>query len=68
MGLFIDPFDDVDRYLQSVEGLAELGVGMINIGPFPGNPDPAGFVKRFGDEFMPRMSESVEPQPFRYWR
>jgi hypothetical protein len=23
----------------------------------PGKPDPAGFVQRFGDELMPRVSE-----------
>ena len=57
VGLFIDPFDDVDKYLKSVEGLAGLGVGLINTGPFPGNPDPAGFVKRFGDEVMPRIDQ-----------
>ncbi|MGA8331738.1 MAG: LLM class F420-dependent oxidoreductase [Mycobacterium sp.] len=57
VGLFIDPFDDVDGYLKSVEGLAGLGVQLINTGPLPGNPDPAGFVKRFGDEVMPRISQ-----------
>jgi F420-dependent oxidoreductase-like protein len=57
VGLFINPFDDVDGYLKSVEGLAELGVELINTGPFPGNPDPAGFVKRFGDEVMPRVAQ-----------
>ncbi|MDT7737390.1 MAG: hypothetical protein QOK09_759 [Mycobacterium sp.] len=57
VGLFTDPFDDVDKYLKSVEGLAGLGVGLINTGPFPGNPDPAGFVKRFGDEVMPRIAQ-----------
>jgi F420-dependent oxidoreductase-like protein len=59
VGLFIDPFDDVDGYLKSVEGLAKLGVELINVGPFPGNPDPAGFVKRYGDELMPKVSEIV---------
>jgi F420-dependent oxidoreductase-like protein len=57
VGLFIDPFDDVDGYLKSVEGLAGLGVQLINAGPFPGNPDPVGFVKRFGDEVMPRIAQ-----------
>jgi F420-dependent oxidoreductase-like protein len=57
VGLFINPFDDVDGYLKSVEGLAGLGVQLINTGPFPGNPDPAGFVKRFGDEVMPRIAQ-----------
>jgi F420-dependent oxidoreductase-like protein len=57
VGLFLNPFHDVDGYLKSVEGLAGLGVQLINTGPFPGNPDPAGFVKRFGDEVMPRIAQ-----------
>ncbi len=57
VGLFINPFNDVDGYLKSVEDLAGLGVQLINTGPFPGNPDPAGFVKRFGDEVMPRITQ-----------
>jgi F420-dependent oxidoreductase-like protein len=55
--LLADPFDDVDGYLKRLEEYAELGIDMINIGPVPGNPDPAGFVQRFGDELMPRVSE-----------
>jgi F420-dependent oxidoreductase-like protein len=57
VGFFEDPFADVDGYLKKLERLAELGVDMINTGPVPGSPDPAGFVKRFGDEVMPRMTE-----------
>jgi F420-dependent oxidoreductase-like protein len=57
VGLFDDPFADVDGYLKKVERMAELGVNMINTGPIPGSPDPAGFVKRFGDEVMPKLSE-----------
>ena len=57
VGLFGDPFGDVDGYLKTVERFAELGVQAINIGPVPGTPDPEGFVKRFGDQLMPRVSE-----------
>jgi hypothetical protein len=57
VGLFADPFDDVGGYLKRLEDYAELGIDMINIGPVPGNPDPAAFVRRFGDELMPRISE-----------
>jgi F420-dependent oxidoreductase-like protein len=56
VGLFADPFGDIDGYLKMLERYAELGIEMINIGPVPGTPDPAGFVKRFGDELMPRVS------------
>jgi F420-dependent oxidoreductase-like protein len=57
VGVFDDPFADVDKYLEKIERMAGLGVDMINTGPVPGSPDPAGFVKRFGDEVMPRFSE-----------
>ncbi len=57
VGFFADPFEDVDGYLTNLERMAGLGVDLINTGPVPGTPDPVGFVKRFGDEVMPRMSE-----------
>jgi F420-dependent oxidoreductase-like protein len=57
VGFFEDPFDNLDGYLRKLERFAELGVDMINTGPVPGTSDPAGFVKRFGDEVMPKLSE-----------
>ena len=57
VGFFEDPFENVDGYLRKLERFSELGVDMINTGPVPGTPDPAGFVKRFGDEVMPKLSE-----------
>ena len=57
VGFFDDPFSDVNGYLKKVERMAGLGVDMINTGPVPGSPDPVGFVKRYGDEVMPRLSE-----------
>jgi alkanesulfonate monooxygenase SsuD/methylene tetrahydromethanopterin reductase-like flavin-dependent oxidoreductase (luciferase family) len=50
-----DPFDD--EFLNTVERYAALGVDMINIGPLPGNPDPVGFVRRLGDEVIPRLAD-----------
>jgi len=55
-GLFRDPFEDLDGYLKTVQGYAELGVDLINVGPLPGNPDPVGFVRRLGDELVPRVT------------
>jgi F420-dependent oxidoreductase-like protein len=55
--LLTDPFADIDGYLKRLERYAELGIEMINIGPVPGTPDPAGFVRRFGDELMPKVAE-----------
>jgi F420-dependent oxidoreductase-like protein len=50
-----DPFDD--EFLNTVERYAALGVDMINIGPLPGSPDPVGFVRRLGDEVIPRLAD-----------
>lgn len=52
-----DPFGDTDEFLKTVERYAALGVDMINIGPLPGNPDPVGFIRRLGDEVIPRLAE-----------
>lgn len=57
VGLFADPFADVDEYLKMLERYAELDIEMINTGPVPGNPDPVGFVRRLGDEIVPRLAE-----------
>jgi hypothetical protein len=57
VGLFADPFADVDGYLKRLEQYAGLGIDMINVGPVPGTPDPVGFVQRFGDQLMPRVAE-----------
>lgn len=52
-----DPFANIDEYLKTAERFAQLGVDMINVGPLPGNPDPVGFVRRLGDEVIPRLAE-----------
>lgn len=57
VGLFVNPFEDLDGYFKTVERYAELGVEMVNAGPFPGNPDPVGFIRRLGDEVVPRLAE-----------
>ncbi len=57
VGLFTDPFEDTGGYLKTLERYAELGVEMINIGPLPGNPDPVGFIRRLGDQLIPRLAE-----------
>jgi len=57
VGFFADPFGEVDGYLKTVERFAELGVDTINTGPVPGTPDSAGFVKRFGEELMPKVAQ-----------
>jgi F420-dependent oxidoreductase-like protein len=51
-----DPFDDLDDYLRTLESYAELGIDLVNVGPLPGNPDPVGFVRRLGDEVVPKVA------------
>jgi F420-dependent oxidoreductase-like protein len=55
--LVVDPFEDIDGYLKTAAAYAKLGVEMINAGPVPGNPDPVGFIRRLGDELVPRLAE-----------
>jgi len=57
VGFLVDPFEDTDGYLKTTERFAGLGVEMINVGPFPGNPDPVGFIRRLGDELIPRLAQ-----------
>jgi alkanesulfonate monooxygenase SsuD/methylene tetrahydromethanopterin reductase-like flavin-dependent oxidoreductase (luciferase family) len=56
VGYFDDPFADVDGYLRTLDQYAALGIDTINTGPWPGTADPAGWVKRLGDEVIPRLS------------
>ncbi|MCV7211959.1 LLM class F420-dependent oxidoreductase [Mycolicibacterium canariasense] len=56
VGYLDDPFADVDAYLRTLDEFAAMGFDTINTGPLPGNPDPAGWVKRLGDEVIPRLS------------
>jgi F420-dependent oxidoreductase-like protein len=55
-GLFIDPFDG-DTFLRTAEKFAALGFDLANVGPYPGNPDPVGYVQRLGDEVVPRLAQ-----------
>jgi F420-dependent oxidoreductase-like protein len=57
-GLLGDPFDNLDDYLKTLESYAELGIDLVNVGPLPGNPDPVGFVRRLGDEVMPKVASA----------
>jgi F420-dependent oxidoreductase-like protein len=40
-GLFVDPFEDTAGFLKTTERYAELGVELINLGPFPETPTPS---------------------------
>lgn len=52
----LDPFEDSDTYLKTVERYAAQGIEMINVGPLPGNPDPVGFIRRYADQVMPKLA------------
>jgi alkanesulfonate monooxygenase SsuD/methylene tetrahydromethanopterin reductase-like flavin-dependent oxidoreductase (luciferase family) len=56
-GLFTDPFADTGQYLTNAKRYNELGIDLINVGPQPGDPDPVGFVKRLGDDIVPRLAQ-----------
>jgi len=43
--------------LKTVQRYADLGIETINVGPLPGNPDPVGYIRRLGDELVPRLAE-----------
>lgn len=55
-GNFDDPFTDTDGYLRMLDQYAALGIDTINTAPLVGNPDPAGWVARLGDEVIARLS------------
>jgi F420-dependent oxidoreductase-like protein len=55
--LAVNPFEDTNGYLKTVERFAGLGIEMINLGPVPGTPDPVGYIRRLGDELMPRLAQ-----------
>ncbi|BBY66824.1 LLM class F420-dependent oxidoreductase [Mycolicibacterium helvum] len=50
-----DPFTG-DAFMRTAETLAGLGVDLVNVGPLPGNPDPAGFIRRLGEQVIPRLA------------
>jgi F420-dependent oxidoreductase-like protein len=57
VGLFADPFADLDGYLRTAEHCAELGFDLVHSGPLPGQPDPIGFVHRLLDDVLPKLAE-----------
>ncbi|WP_078280853.1 LLM class F420-dependent oxidoreductase [Mycobacteroides franklinii] len=57
IGPGLDPLEDTDRFLRAAEHYADLGVEMLNITVRPDNPDPVGYIKRLGDEVIPKLWE-----------
>lgn len=56
---FANPFDDVSAFVSSMAGYAAMGIGLVELMP-PG-PDPAGWVRRLGEQVVPRLAELDGP-------
>jgi F420-dependent oxidoreductase-like protein len=52
---FDSPFDDPDAFVSGMEQYAKLGIDLVELMP-PG-PDPVGWVRRLGEETVPRLAE-----------
>ena len=52
---FGDPLADVDAFIATMAGYAEMGVSLV--GAMPPGPDPAAWVSRLGEEVVPRLDE-----------
>jgi F420-dependent oxidoreductase-like protein len=50
-----NPLDDVDGWLSSMEGLAQLGVDQVWTSP--DRDDPLGWTERMADTVVPRLSQ-----------
>jgi hypothetical protein len=53
---FVDPFDNLDRFLAAAEAYAAQGISLVHVGVMPGNPDPIGFTGRVCDELLPKLA------------
>jgi F420-dependent oxidoreductase-like protein len=53
----LDPLDDVDAYLATMQPYADLGITQVWTGPPAGEADPAGWTARVGAEVLPRLAE-----------
>jgi F420-dependent oxidoreductase-like protein len=52
---FASPFDDPDAFISGMEGYAKLGIQLVEL--MPAGPDPVGWVRRLGEETVPRLAE-----------
>jgi F420-dependent oxidoreductase-like protein len=52
---FGDPLADVDAFVATMAGYADMGVELVEVMP-PG-PDPADWVSRLGEEVVPRLDQ-----------
>jgi F420-dependent oxidoreductase-like protein len=52
---FGDPLADVDAFVATMAGYAEMGVDLVEVMP-PG-PDPAAWAARLGEQVIPRLDQ-----------
>jgi F420-dependent oxidoreductase-like protein len=50
-----NPLDDVDAFLATMAGYAELGVDLVET--MPVGPDPVAFVSELGEKVVPRLRD-----------
>jgi len=48
-----NPFEQRDEFLRELDALAALGVGVVDLIPL--TDDPAGYVRRLGEEVVPEI-------------
>jgi F420-dependent oxidoreductase-like protein len=52
---FVNPLDDVDAFISSMEGYAKLGVTLVEVMPM--GPDPVAFAAELGEKVVPKLRE-----------
>ena len=52
---FGDPLADVDAFVATMAGYAEMGIDLVEV--MPTGPDPAGWASGLGEEVVPRLGE-----------
>ena len=51
----VNPLDDVDGFLSSMDGYAKLGIDLVELSP--STPDPAGWVAEVTEQLVPALRE-----------
>jgi len=52
----LDPVEDADAFLSSMEEYADLGVSLVTVSP-PIGGDPQAWTERFTSSVLPRLRE-----------
>jgi F420-dependent oxidoreductase-like protein len=56
LGHHTEPYSDPAALMRTMESYAALGIEMVNVGVFPGVPDPIGYIARLADEIIPQLA------------